>query len=258
MPAFLIDLDGVIFQDGHPIPGAIETIAWLQEERIPFLFVTNSSFAPRQALVDKLSGFGIKVTQKLLLTPLIAANHWLAKNASGPAALFMSQEARRDINNVKILDHNAVSGAASVVIGELEWTFAEMNRAFQLLMADPKPVLVALGMARYWRGSDGLTLDVGPFVKALEYAAGCQAVVLGKPAAAFFETALQTLECQPSKTFMIGDDIVGDIQGAQQAGLRGLLVRTGKFRPVDLEFGIQPSAVLDSIAELPTWWRSTQ
>jgi phospholysine phosphohistidine inorganic pyrophosphate phosphatase len=29
---------------------------------------------------------------------------------------------------------------------------------------------------------------------------------------------------------MVGDDIVGDVGGAQNAGLRGIQVRTGKFR----------------------------
>jgi len=31
-------------------------------------------------------------------------------------------------------------------------------------------------------------------------------------------------------------------------------VRTGKFRPKDLDEGIRPDAVLDSIADLPEWW----
>ena len=53
---------------------------------------------------------------------------------------------------------------------------------------------------------------------------------------------------------MIGDDIRGDIGGAQSAGIRGLLVRTGKFRPRDLPGEIQPDGVIDSIASLPEWW----
>ena len=56
---------------------------------------------------------------------------------------------------------------------------------------------------------------------------------------------------------MIGDDIVGDIDGAQRCGIRGLLVKTGKFRGDDLKGTIKPFAILDSFAALPSWWPST-
>ena len=56
---------------------------------------------------------------------------------------------------------------------------------------------------------------------------------------------------------MIGDDIIGDVQGAQLAGLRGGLVRSGKYRPADLERGVAPDVILDSVADLPAWWESS-
>ena len=120
-------------------------------------------------------------------------------------------------------------------------------------MEEPKPKLVALGMTRYWQTAKGLQLDVGPFVKALEYAAGCEAVVLGKPSVQFFDTALRILHCEPSQAVMIGDDILGDVQGAQHAGIKDVLVRTGKFRLSDIDSGIHPDAIIDSIAGLPAW-----
>jgi len=55
---------------------------------------------------------------------------------------------------------------------------------------------------------------------------------------------------------MIGDDIAIDVGGAQQAGMQALLVRTGKFHQKDLTGVIRPDAVLNSIADLPNWWRA--
>ena len=112
-------------------------------------------------------------------------------------------------------------------------------------------------LTRYWRAADGLRIDVGAFVAALETASGCRTEVLGKPSPAFFEAARARLDTQPRETVMIGDDIVGDIGGAQRAGLLGVLVRTGKFRESDLSGGIKPDGVLASVAALPTWWRDT-
>ena len=95
---------------------------------------------------------------------------------------------------------------------------------------------------------------MAPFVKALECASSSESEVLGKPSLAFFESALGLLNAEAKNAIMIGDDIVGDIEGAQKAGIRAILVKTGKYREQDLRGDIKPDAVLDSIANLPTWW----
>jgi HAD superfamily hydrolase (TIGR01458 family) len=252
----LIDLDGVLYQGEQRVPGADEAIAWLSERGVPHLFLTNTTSRPRSALVEKLAGLGIRVTADEILTPPVAADRWLAKHAPGPAALFVPPATAGEFRSVPHLPDDAERGAASVVLGDLgeDFRFPVLNRAFRLLMSEPRPVLVALGMTRYWRAEDGLRLDVAPFVVGLEHASGARAVVLGKPSAAFYETALGLLDCAAKDAIMIGDDVSGDVGGAQQAGLRGVLVRTGKFRSADLDGEIRPDAVLDSIADLPTWW----
>jgi HAD superfamily hydrolase (TIGR01458 family) len=252
----LVDLDGVLYQGGRRIEGADAAIAWLLEREIPHLFLTNTTSRPRSALVEKLAGLGFSVTANEILTPPVAADRWLAGHAPGPAALFVPDATRSEFVSVPHLADDAEQGAASVVVGDLgeDFRFAVLNRAFRLLMAEPRPALVALGMTRYWRAEDGLRLDVAPFVVGLEHASGARAEVLGKPSPAFFETALEMLGGTAGETVMIGDDVVGDVGGAQKAGVRGLLVRTGKFRPGDLEGEIRPDGVLDSIAALPDWW----
>jgi ribonucleotide monophosphatase NagD (HAD superfamily) len=109
-------------------------------------------------------------------------------------------------------------------------------------------------MTRYWQAEDGLRLDTGPFVTALSHASGVKPVVLGKPARPFFEAALSRLGASAATTVMIGDDIQGDIGGAQSSGIKGALVRTGKFRESDLESDVCPDMVLDSLADVPDRW----
>jgi HAD superfamily hydrolase (TIGR01458 family) len=258
MNALLIDLDGVLYVGDEPVPGAARAVDWLSAHGVPYLFVTNTSSKPRHALLEKLAAMGVTAPMQRLLTPAVAARQWLARHAPGPAALFVPEGTAGEFGTLPRLAPGAEQGAASVVIGDLGegWDFRTLNRAFRLLMAEPPPVLLALGMTRYWHAADGLRLDVAPFIRALEHAAGCEAVVLGKPSKAYFEAALGTLRCRPDEAVMVGDDIAGDVGGAQEAGLRGLLVRTGKFREGDLDGPVRPDAVLDSIAELPHWWRN--
>lgn len=259
MRALLIDLDGVLYEGDRPVPGAAAAIDWVQRDSIPHLFVTNTTSRPRRSIVEKLAAFGVHTDESKILTPPVAAAAWLAEHAPGPAALFVARDTITEFSTIEIAGHHQ-EHVASVVIGDYGagWDFAELNRAFRLLMQDPRPILVALGMTRYWLAEDGLRLDTAPFVTALAHASGAKPVVLGKPAKPFFDSALATLGISPEQTFMIGDDIKGDIGGAQGAGLSGLLVRTGKFRASDLEGDIRPDFVLDSIAQLPDLLREIE
>lgn len=164
-------------------------------------FLTNTTSRPRRALVDQLASMGIEVEEAAILTPAVAAVHRLERETTGPVTLFVPPATAEEFAHLPRLPDSEESGAAAIVIGDLgpAWDFGTLNRAFRLLMENPAPELVALGMTRYWRAADGLRLDVGPFVKALEYASGAEAVVLGKPAGPFFRTALELLDLPVGK-----------------------------------------------------------
>ena len=252
----LLDLDGVVYVGDEPVPGAAETVEWLAREGVPYLFLTNTTSRPRQALVDKLAGLGISAEPDQLLTPAVAAVAWLRRHEVSRPALFAPDATAAEFAELDPLPDDAEHGAGAVVIGDLGegWDFPTLNRALRLLMSDTAVPLVALGMTRYWRAEDGLRLDAGAFVRALEYAAGRDAVVLGKPDPAFYGTAVEALGVEADQVVMVGDDIRTDVGGAQRAGLTGVLVRTGKFSESDLGGDVSPDAVLDSLADLPRWW----
>ncbi|GMH47316.1 hypothetical protein TrRE_jg2640, partial [Triparma retinervis] len=66
--------------------------------------------------------------------------------------------------------------------------------------------------------------------------------------------ALAELDCEAGECIMIGDDIVGDIEGANDAGIPTVLVRTGKFLPKDEDNKvIKPTHIMDSVVEAVDW-----
>ena len=78
--------------------------------------------------------------------------------------------------------------------------------------------------------------------------------MLGKPSPEYFAAALVEIDADPELAWMVGDDLEGDIAGAQRHGMRTVLVRTGKFRPDDLEgAGVLPDGIVSSMAQLPDW-----
>jgi phospholysine phosphohistidine inorganic pyrophosphate phosphatase len=259
MRGILFDLDGVLYNSEEPIAGAAETVRWVQSQHIPHLFVTNTTSRGRAALVDKLRGFGIHAMLHQILTPCNAAAEWLKTRNDGKAALFINPEALIEFEGVPCISSDLETGVRYIVIGDMgeAWDFRALNRAFRLLQENPEAMLIALGMTRFWRARDGIRLDAGPFVAALEFATGRKALVLGKPAEPFFRAAVERLGLPACEIVMVGDDIETDIAGAQKTGLISVLLQTGKFRPADLERDITPDAVLQSIAGLPDWWGKT-
>lgn len=256
MAGILFDLDGVFYVGDQAIPGGAETLSWVRQQGIPHCFLTNTSSRPRDALVAKLAGLGLQAEADHILTPAVAACRWIEQQLDGAVALFVPNATEREFASLTLAGRDTRQPVVAVVVGDLgeAWDFATLNQAFRLLMQQPAPRLIALGMTRYWRAPDGLRLDVAPFVAALQSASGIEPLVLGKPAAAFYRSALELIGCTAGEGIMIGDDIQSDIAASQAVGLRALLVRTGKFQPTDLDRGIRPEAVLDSIAQLPAWW----
>jgi HAD superfamily hydrolase (TIGR01458 family) len=260
MSGILFDLDGVFYVGDRAIPGGAEALNWVQEQGIPYCFLTNTTSKPRDALADKLTGLGLRTEPDRILTPPLAACHWIEQNLQGPVALFVPPATEAEFSQLTLAARDSRQPVAAVVVGDLgeAWNFTTLNQAFRLLMQKPAPRLIALGMTRYWCAADGLRLDTAPFVEALRCASGIEPLVLGKPSEAFYRSALEMVGCSAHEGIMIGDDIRADIAAAQAAGLRALLVKTGKFQPTDLQGPIQPDDLLTSIAELPNWWHRKQ
>jgi HAD superfamily hydrolase (TIGR01458 family) len=247
--AVLIDLDGVLFVGDAPVPGAVEALEWLRARKVPFRCVTNTTRRSRRAVAARLDSFGFAIPGEWCFTPALAAVRRLHEEGVGACHLIATGDVHRDFEEAGI---RLAEEALSVVVGDAGdgWTYGSMNRAFRLLVNGAR--LLALERDRYWRDADGLVLSAGPFVAALEYAAGVTAEVVGKPSPEFFRLALADLGVPAERAVMVGDDIATDIGGAKAAGLGAFLVRTGKFRPDALAAApVVPDRVLGSIADLP-------
>jgi len=244
----LLDLDGVLYVEDEPIAGAIEAVAALRDRGLRLRFVTNTTSRPRRDILARLQRLGMPVPERELITPArLAVEHCLAAGRRR-ALLLMRDEVKADLAGLQ----EVREGSDVVVVGDLgeDFGYGVLNKAFRELLAGAE--LVALQKNRYWRTPGGLSLDVGPFVAALEYAAACDAVVVGKPAPAFFATVLAGLGARPADAVMVGDDVESDVGGALRAGLAGVLVRTGKYRPEAVAAsGVEPTATVDSIADVP-------
>ena len=245
--AFLFDLDGVFYVDDQVLPGANAALKWLEAQKIPFRFITNNTTLPRKKLSEKLNLLGLDVKENQLVTANYAGVLFLKKLALKSCRLVLTESAKTDY---KDWDTQSATPQA-IVIGDIgeNWNYPLLNALMNQILEGSK--LIALHKGRYFQTENGLTLDSGAFVAALEHATQTTAVVVGKPEAPFFELATQDFDCKREEIAMVGDYLINDIGGAQKMGYRSFMVKTGKFRAsLYQQSKIRPDYLIDSIADL--------
>jgi HAD superfamily hydrolase (TIGR01458 family) len=240
--AVLLDLSGVLYDGAEVIPGAREAVARLQASGLKVRFVTNTSQKSRVTLLEHLRGLGFEVSDGALFTAVDAARDWLRERGLRPYCLVHENIAagfddfdQRDPDAVLIAD--AAEG----------FTYERLNRALELCLEGAP--LVGVGYNRYYRSGGRMLLDAGAFIRAVEFAAGVEATIVGKPAGAFFNQVLASMAVQAADAMMVGDDVFGDVEGALKAGLGACLVRTGKYRAGDEGHISGDFPVVDSVVE---------
>jgi HAD superfamily hydrolase (TIGR01450 family) len=248
--ALVLDADGVLLSAGTPLPGAGDALAKLEAAAIPYRVVTNFSLAHRETLAAGVSRqFGRPVGPSTIITAASAAAAYTARNHPGePLLVFASDDARREwAGQVLVTPAEADdpgTRVAAVVIGDAgdELSFSNLDIAFRRLRAGA--AFVAMHRNLWWLTPKGITLDAGAVVVGLERALERRATVAGKPSPVVFREAVRELagdvgssggrRLRAGDVAMVGDDLESDVAGAHRAGLRGLLVLTGKTSAADV------------------------
>ncbi|HUG14698.1 MAG TPA: TIGR01458 family HAD-type hydrolase [Thermomicrobiales bacterium] len=243
----LVDVDGVLHIEDTPIPGAVETLAELRRRGMPFRLLTNTTVRSRHTLASAMRGMGFDVADDEIITAGGAAAAYVRRRFPGqPVYLLARPDVAAEFDGVPLTDGPE---ARVVVVGDAgeRFTFAAMNHAFRLLFDGA--ALVAMHRSPWWQTAEGPTIDMGAFVRGLEYSSGVRATMVGKPATPFFRAGFRALGLPPHEVAMVGDTVRQDVLPAMRLGATGVLVRTGMFREGDLSAGT-PDVVLDSVADL--------
>jgi HAD superfamily hydrolase (TIGR01458 family) len=251
MASILLDVDGVLHVSGEAIPGAPEAVAELRDSGHTLRFVSNNSTRPRARLAAELREIGFELDDtELQTTPGAAARELEGKRV---LALVMAAIVP-DLEGLELVgDH-----AEAVLIGGCDETvepnqvFSYMNLARAFAEIQMGASFYCLHKNKWWQTSRGPMLDSGAFVAGLEYATGVEATVLGKPSPSYFAAALDALDAEPERTWLVTDDVEEDVRAARLFGMRTALMRTGKFRPEALETAeASPDILASSIAQFP-------
>jgi len=250
----LFDLDGVLYVGAEVIDGALEAVARIRASGMTCRFVTNTSTLSLDSLQQKINALGFAIDKQEIISAPQAAVLYLRQQQNPVCRLLLADDVKKDFAEFRQPQSSQSSDSAAdyIVIGDIgdAWSYPLLNEVFQSLLNGAK--LIAIHKNRFWQTANGLQMDIGGFVHALEYASGTSALLIGKPSPDFFHMALASMALLPEQVAMLGDDIDADVGGAQAAGLTGILVKTGKYRQAYAEASnIKPNLVIASIKDLP-------
>ncbi len=268
MRGLVLDADGVLVLKGEALPGSMEAVRSLADRGIPFRVVTNFSQLHRETLGGWFAKGGLSIDPERIITAASATAAYCATAHVGRSLLVLSApDALREFHGQRLLDpDDALASSpgevAAVVIGDGgdALSYHNMNIAFRLVHGGAE--LLAMHRNPWWHTPEGITIDAGAFVAALEFATGKQARTLGKPSPDVFRQAVAGLrrdigERLPQNRFaMVGDDLHADIAAAKRVGLRGILVLSGKTSAAEAQAALEghrrrgPNGVAATLAEV--------
>ena len=249
MFGYLIDMDGVIFRENQLIPGADRFIRSLQDQEVPFAFLTNNSQRTRRDVATKIRRLGIDVGEEHVYTCAMATARFLAQQKPGGTAFVIGEGGLLNAlhaNGYSIVDHDP----DYVVVGEGRTINFEMvEAALRMVLAGAK--LVATNLDPNCPTSRGMRPGCGALVAMLEAASGTTAFSVGKPSPIMMRSARKELGLDAAHTIMIGDTMETDIVGGVQMGYHTVLVLSGGARRQDLvRYAYVPDKVVETIADV--------
>ena len=225
---FLFDLDGVFYKgkESRVSLGGARVIETLRSKGKRFFVLTNDSTDTIETIRSRLAGFGIRVkTDEILTSAFLTAEYLRSKH--GRVTYYLVGEAGLEAE-MRRLGHTRTEGekADFVVVGlDRGLSYDKLDHAARLVRGGA--AIIATHAARLYMYRTGPAVATGPIVRALEYATGKRATVIGKPSRLMFRMALRRARCRSRDAVMVGDQVETDIAGAARAGIDAVLVTSG-------------------------------
>ena len=245
--ALLIDLEGVLYSDNKLITGSNKTLKELRKKQLKIRFLTNTTTIPRNQILEKLVNFGFDIKEEEIFTPITATKKFLEENNIKEVFLVTSKELLDEFENYELTNECPKAIIMGDIYKDFNWDI--LDKIFKLIHKY-NANLISLHQNRYCVRNNEISLDLGPFVKAIEYASNKDAILMGKPNKKFFDLVVKDLNTPQENILMIGDDIKSDIEGGNRAGLKTIQVKTGKYHSSDAENSLQPDLRIENINEV--------
>lgn len=245
--ALAFDLDGTIYLQGTPLPGALELLGALKAAGVPYLLVTNNSSVSGATYMQKLTALGLQPERSQVLTSNdVAMSHLRLAGIERPY-LLATDEVRADYRAVG-LTHEEREPDAVLLTFDMELTYDKLAAATRLISAGLPYLATHPDVTCPVPG--GFLPDTGAYIELFAAATGRRPQVLGKPHAGMISEIHRRLGMPAEQIAFVGDRLQTDLQMAADAGFVGVLTLTGVTQQGELGAGVRPDVIVEDMREL--------
>lgn len=247
--SWLMDMDGVLVREEHPIPGADVFLGRLHERGLPFLVLTNNSIYTRRDLSARLAVSGLRVPEDAIWTSALATADFLDQQRPGGTAFAIGEAGL--LTALHQVGYTLTERSPDyVVLGETRtYSFERITQAIRLIAGGAR--FIATNPDPTGPTPEGPLPATGSVAALISRATGVSPYFIGKPNPLMMRSALNAINAHSETTAMVGDRMDTDVVSGLEAGMHTVLVLTGSTRREHAEaFPYRPSRIVDSIADL--------
>lgn len=271
---FLCDMDGVIWEGSYVIPGVIEAVASLSQNKT-FFWVTNNSAKTRKGYQEvlKARGFGHIPQENIYCTAYAMAKYLKMIGFKGRAFMIANDAMREELKLLDVDLHEATtageekplmpaefadepidSDVQAVIVGcDPSVSYYRLCYASSILQANSRCLFLATNKDLWVSSNERRIPGTGTFVGVLETTSKRMPVVVGKPSGFILDDIIREYGIDRSRVCMIGDNLLTDIAFGIENGISTILVETGVHRRADIGktgLDVFPNFVIPSLAKL--------
>jgi len=246
---WLLDMDGVLVREEHPIEGANRFLDTLERSGTPFLVLTNNSMYTRRDLSARLAHRGLNVPENRIWTSALATAGFLAEQRPQGSAFVIGE-----VGLTTALHEAGYTLSDNdpdyVVIGETRnYNFERLTKAVRFVEQGVR--FIGTNPDPTGPSVEGTLPATGALTALISRATGKEPYFVGKPNPLMVRSAMRVLNAHSESTAMVGDRMDTDVIGGLEAGLHTVLVLSGVSTREDAErFPFRPSRIVDSVATL--------
>jgi NagD protein len=229
---YFIDVQGTLIEDNSKLPtrGAVAFIDYLNAHYIPYMVITNSTKNPSDEFLGYLNSIGLNIPREKYLDPLMMLESHIDKTKKIAA---YGSEPFLDV--VRSMGYHLDYTFPDAVLVAIKENFLPDEYAQMIEFLLSGAALIGMHETTLYVKNHKRYPGVGAILKMLEFATSTPYTVVGKPSVPFFEEALSRLAEQKEgaqfrDVTIISDDVKGDLIGAQNLGMKGVFVLSGKYR----------------------------
>ena len=253
----IFDMDGVIYRGNTPIEGARETVKFIKEAGIPFVFLTNNSTKTPETYREKLLRMGIEVPEENIVTSGLATRLYMAEHVEpGKVFIIGGEGLHEEIKKLGwgVVDLDSAGNGAwrevkHVVVG-LDPALTYEKLKYGTLAIRKGASFIGTNPDTTYPAEEGLYPGAGAIIAALQASTGKEPIIIGKPNKPVYEIVMERLG-EVKEVWMIGDRLDTDILFAKRFGMKAVMVLTGVGTLEDVEKSeVRPDLILPSVREL--------